>query len=96
MIKISPHGQIFLDYLIGLYMAITVSWNRGLRDLYLSHDAQNHFLSKRTPIIKELCSGFWSLFGQYYLKIAMPWPSFRFLALDDTNYDKHRSIMERP
>ena len=60
MIKISPHGQIFLDYLIGLYMVITVSWNRGLRDLYLSHDAQNHFPSKRTPIIKELCSGFWS------------------------------------
>ena len=50
MINISPHGQIFLDYLIGLYMPITDPWNRGLRDLYLSHDAQNHFLSKRTPI----------------------------------------------
>ena len=88
MIKTSPHGQIFLDHIIVLYMDITVSWNEGMRDIF-----ENHFLSKRTPIIKELCSGFWSIFGQYYLKISMPWPRFRFLVLDDKR-DRHKSIME--
>ena len=87
---ISPHGQIFLDYLSGLYMAITVPWHRGMRDL-----SQNYVLSKRTPIIKELCSGFWSIFGHHYLKISLSGARYRFLALDNTKPDKHRSIMER-
>ena len=87
MIMISPHGQIFLNYLSGVYMAITVPWHRGMRDL-----SQNYVLSKRTPIIKELCSGFWSIFGHYYLKISLPSARFRFLTLVKI---KHRSIMER-
>ena len=89
MIKISPHGQIFLDYLIGLYMAIR-PWPLRMRDL-----SQHPFLSKRIPIIKELCSGFWSIFGHYYLKISLSGARYRFLALDNTKPDKHRSIMER-
>ena len=90
MIKISPHGQNFLDYVIVLYEGVTVSWHESMRDL-----SQNHFLSKRTPIIKELCSGFWSIFGHYHLEISLSLTRFRSLVLDD-KLDKHRSIMEHP
>ena len=48
MLKTSGHGQLFLDYVIGSFMGLSASWNRGRREL--SYDAQNHFLSKRTPI----------------------------------------------
>ena len=89
MIKISPHGQIFLDYVIVLYEGKTVSWHRSMRGYHFL----SLFLSKRTPIIKELCSGFWSIFGHYYLKMSLSLTMFRSLVLDD-KLDKHRSIME--
>ena len=78
MIKTSDHGQIFLDYVIKqhkFYMGISLSQNRSLKDGL----STNHFLSKRTPIIKDLCSGFWSLFALHFLQISLPTPMFEML-----------------